>query len=760
MKLKLFFLSIQFFFLYQVVYTQNDYNFYLNEANFAFDKGDYHSAQNLLEFIIENDNPIEVYYKYAESLRHNFFYEQASQWYKYVLEKDKNNIYSDALFWYAIMLKQMGEYENAYNLFETYIKKGSEEIYILKSKKELNACILAQNLIFDSLPIVIEHLNKNINSTFSDFNGIQLGDTAFYFSSMRPITTDNSESIIAGYSVSKIYRSKMSISGFSKAKEITSIVNDSKINSGNFSFSDDKQTLYFTRCSQQDNYYRCDIYKTTNKGRKWSKPQKLPESINDKSSSNTHPNIISIDGYEILYFSSDRKNGFGGFDIWYSIYKDNRYNQPINLGSIINTEGNEITPFYRNIDSTLYFSSDEHLNIGGFDIFYSKGTLNKWETPQNIGVPFNSPANDLYFNINEIDNDGYFTSNRAGAFFVKGKTCCNDIFYYEWNKKFNTPKTESDTFFIDTTNFEININKLLPLTLYFHNDDPDPNTLNITTEQNYKNTISNYFEMRDLYIKEHCKGLKNNEFDEAKSNIEEFFDEYLKKSFNDLEIFSKWLLKDLEKGNSAKITIKGYTSPLHTTEYNHNLALRRIGSFKNYIDEYKNGLFEQYLTKNALNGATLEFIDAPIGKTEYNPIVSDNPKDKRNSIYSKNAALERKIQLIAYESEKQRYKLPKLELPIEIINLGKVGKNTKKNIFIQYTNSGTEDLIIDSIICNSPNIKISYNKNIIKNNKLHFLKIDFNSIGIKNFFNTEIIFYTNNKNYKIIIKAIIEINRE
>ena len=89
-------------------------------------------------------------------------------------------------------------------------------------------------------------------------------------------------------------------------------------------------------------------------------------------------------------------------DIWYSIARDGKFEHPINAGPIINTEGNEITPFYDKKRAILYFSSDEHIGIGGYDIFYAEGAMSQWSSPSNMGVPINSEDNDIYLTINSV----------------------------------------------------------------------------------------------------------------------------------------------------------------------------------------------------------------------------------------------------------------------------------------------------------------------------------------------------------------------
>src|SRR4029079_8758136 len=105
------------------------------------------------------------------------------------------------------------------------------------------------------------------------------------------------------------------------------------------------------------------------------------------------------------YFVSNRPNGRGGLDIWYTQFdsKKKEYNTPKNAGTKINTAGDEFTPFYDSDLSTMYFSSDGWPGLGGLDIFKSNGELKNWSTPENIGSPLNSGSDDLYYVINKTN---------------------------------------------------------------------------------------------------------------------------------------------------------------------------------------------------------------------------------------------------------------------------------------------------------------------------------------------------------------------
>lgn len=305
----------------------------------------------------------------------------------------------------------------------------------------------------------------------------------------------------------------------------------------------------------------------------------------------------------------------------------------------------------------------------------------------------------MYFTINEIDTDGYFTSNRPGSFYIKGETCCNDIWSYEWQKP-RKVKIDTIVFKPDTVNYEQSIKDLLPLALYFHNDIPDPASTDTVTKLNYKTTLAEYIEMKEFYEKEYSKGLKGNDKTKAINDIDEFFDNYVSSGFSKLKQFSEWLLKDLQKGKDIKITVKGYCSPLHTTEYNINLARRRISSLINYFRNYEYGVFIKYMEGTSSDGGKLEIHEDPVGKSQANPLVSDNPNDQRNSIYSRAAALERKIQIIMYQSKDSVTtvkKYPEIIFAENLHDFGKITKGDKKVYSFVFHNTGEADLIIAGV---------------------------------------------------------------
>src|SRR5690606_31581220 len=133
-------------------------------------------------------------------------------------------------------------------------------------------------------------------------------------------------------------------------------------------------------------------------GDRWSEPAELQYEINQKGSSSTHPHSTKIGKKEILFFVSDRKlQSRGGNDIWYTVYdpKLKTYRRPQNAGKQINTEGNEITPYYDQREGKLYFASDGWKTLGGFDIYSAKGGPSRYTDLQNLGYPINTSADEM-----------------------------------------------------------------------------------------------------------------------------------------------------------------------------------------------------------------------------------------------------------------------------------------------------------------------------------------------------------------------------
>ena len=138
----------------------------------------------------------------------------------------------------------------------------------------------------------------------------------------------------------------------------------------------------------------------------------FPFHFNSDEYSTGHP-TISADG-KTVYFSSDRPGGFGGVDIYVTnLNQDSSWSEPKNLDSLINTEGNELFPFFHNNTKTLYFASNGHVGLGGLDIFATQ--IEGSKMPENLGHPINTQFDDFGLIINHKQKGGFFSSNRKGG---------------------------------------------------------------------------------------------------------------------------------------------------------------------------------------------------------------------------------------------------------------------------------------------------------------------------------------------------------
>ena len=501
------------------------------------------------------------------------------------------------------------------------------------------------------LPIVVTPLPKPVNSQFSEFNGILFKDSVFYFTVLQDESSSDFEDVFDSYWTMKIYRSRLSARGYSKPIPLPKELNERKYFNANFTFNQNRNEIYFSRCPRTVNEeLKCEIWYAKYRRGKWENLQILPETVNVPGYNVTQPFLVEYEEYKLLYFASNRPNGYGGMDIWYTIIKNGKYEIPVNLGSIINTAGNEVTPFYDKENKTLYFSSDFHTGLGGFDVFSSRGALSDWSMPDNLGVPINTEFNEIYFTYNSFNNGGHFSSNRPPDDSKSKDTCCYDLFSYQ-RLPYNAPPSEEYFLPEDTLLVEEKIALRLPLPLYFHNDIPDPRSKSETTNANYMETLEDYIKMRSLYKNEYAKGLKDKEKENAEQKIDDFFTQHVETGYENLNYIVNLLVNELQEGRSVTISLSGYASSLHAKDYNRKLTARRIMSFENYLMNYENGLLQPYMTGKMKNALRIIYI--PLGSEEaIRKQVSDNIKDQRNSIYSVEASSERRIEVTRISIDK------------------------------------------------------------------------------------------------------------
>lgn len=638
---RLYIIGIVFLFNYSV-FGQNKVQQYLNFGDEKFEKGDFINALDYYKQAFEVDsNSVSINWKYAEALRAYKDYEKAAHFYGIVYHKEGTKIYPASLINWALMVKQNGNYEQAIDLFKKaknlYSKDKKSYLY-LKAKRELESCLWAKSYVQPIADFITSPLPATVNSENSEF-GHSISNGLLYFSSLRADSINSKEEVYSTDYTTSLYTSQLTAQGFEENKKLTNLISE-KINSGNGTFSLDKKKFYFSICNNENFNYACKIAVAQYNNGKWSGIDTIGEHINAAGSNTTMPHIANWNGTETLFFSSDREGTEGGMDIWYSQIKNgNQFSKVKNLKELNSVE-NDLCPWWDEQTKTLFYSTTWHNGFGGFDIFKSTYS-NQFNEPTNIGMPFNSPANDLYYF--QQQDTSYFSSNRKGVRFSKNPTCCSDIFsVIPFNKN---QEIDSNEVVTSDETFET-LNKRLPVTLYFHNDVPNPKSTETSTTLNYVTTYSEYTKLLPLYQDEYASGLPSEKSNNAREEIENFFLEKVDQGMNDLVLFKDLLYKELQKGVKINLSIKGFASPLAKSDYNVKLTKRRISSLKNYFITIDNGAFIPFLETNAL-----QLIEIPFGENKASKLTSDNFHDQKNSVYSKAAALERKIEIVSIEKK-------------------------------------------------------------------------------------------------------------
>ena len=252
-----------------------------------------------------------------------------------------------------------------------------------------------------------------LNGRRADYSPMLLGDDAdeIYFTSTRKEAEGDELSGITGMKPGDIFYSTKDDKGkWTKPVAVTGV--NSAYDEGACSFSPDGREMYLTQCVTDPSSPRyAKIMKADRADASWGKPS-VVELSRDTLSSFAHP-AVSPDG-EWLYFTSDMPGGMGGLDLWRVRITGHGFGGVENLGSQINTAGDEAFPTFRP-NGDLYFSSNGHPGLGGYDIFIARKGKDDKTTLSHPGYPLNSAGDDFGMTFEGAHNRGVFSSNRGDA---------------------------------------------------------------------------------------------------------------------------------------------------------------------------------------------------------------------------------------------------------------------------------------------------------------------------------------------------------
>lgn len=618
----------------------------------------------------QDTNMVEANFKAGEAYRAQRNYKRAEKLYDATASLDEQYDFPEALYWLGVMQKQQGKYREAKRSLTAFlaIYRLRDDFY-RSARDEQISCDWAIDHIGDEPFYKVDRPDSGLNTVHAEMSPFLVDSSTMYFATMRY----ESDEVKKSKSVFVEIKKAIKDSNIWELQELDLPIASQNAHVGNGCFSSDSTRFYYSNCPDPSS---CSIFQINRNGDTWTEPVKLISPINENSSSNTQPMAAVFEDKEYLYFASDRGSGKGGYDIWFVEIKDGEPTTRIkNMGTRVNTKGNEITPWFDSSDTTFYFSSNWQMGFGGYDIFKSKGEPGRFNTVENAGTEVNSPADDYYFAFRKSDSIGYFASNRISGLKKSGnETCCNDLYKIQIVPIIDTIP-EEDTLQIDTilavvidsgqlTQVETGIDSvdvfeipetmeevqdLLPISLYFHNDRPNPRTMATTTELTYAETVDEYLTFQKEYLSvisgsEISNSAQTSMYNTTKS----FFQKDLRGSLARIDAALNVLLTELEKGSDVTIAVKGYASPLANSEYNLNLTYRRIDAMENYIKTYIDGAFVKYLTQSSDAGKlTIEKI--PYGESKAAANISDSGNDKLRAIYSPSAAQERRIEILRVE---------------------------------------------------------------------------------------------------------------
>lgn len=557
----------------------------IKKADEAFAIGEYFLASETYEKVYEKltskPEKAEVAFKIGECGRIMMDDKKAAKWYRKAVRYHTDKPL--AWLYYGNALKTKGEYDEAKIQFKKYQNLVPTDE---RGKIGEKSCDLALDWIANPTRYTVIKA-EDINSKYSDFSpSFGKSKAEIYFSSTRESANGKEPSNITGQSYSDIFTAKKD----RKGKWSIPVPVEGNVNTpgseGTAVILNEGSTMYFSMCKQTENANMgCKIYKSRYNAGGWSDPQEV-ELTGDSSVTVAHP-AVSKDEMT-MYFVSDSIPGMkcrGGKDIW--VVKrsspNGKWSKPENLGSKINTKGDEKFPYISDA-GILYFASDGHPGMGGLDIFKAVKNGTTWEV-ENMKSPINSPKDDFGICFYQDKKFGYLSSDRdkyvnlyefsmPDLFFVmKGKVI---------NSNSNAPLPEAMVHLTSPSGHESEINSASDGTFRF-NLHPNTDYTVIASKSKYLSAIvdrstkglnkSKTFDViLDLAPIKNTFELPNIEYDVAKTTLRP-------ESMVSLDK----LVKILTVNSHITIELSANTDFRGGDEYNQNLSEGRALSVMNYL---------------------------------------------------------------------------------------------------------------------------------------------------------------------------------
>ena len=763
---------------------------------------DYRTAFNFYQAATNYDSTrVDIWVKMAESARNMQGLQTARSIYDKVLSFPDSVVTAENYFYSAWINMRLADYKGAQKNLQSYFRKAKEGDP-LKNKALMmeSSCnrILKEYANYSNVPEQTKKISTSNDCLEAEFAAVAYKNDLVYAKFSEKDRASSKKDSIAFVSNLRLMNSQ------GDTNWLPQLAVPNKLISG-VTFLPENTGLYYCLCDKVNLMeVRCDIYfRKFNENGGVGEPLKI--AANASGFSTQHPAVgKDINGKLWLYFSSNRPGGKGKDDLYRAAVLENgEVDAPENL-STLNTSEEDVTPFFHTPTQRLYFSTQGRFTFGGYDVYASSPTLNDWSNPMNMGIQMNASSDDLFFSLSEKGINGWLTvrgEKGSSCTTEVPDACCYNLVtwempmrkvrilarnandsslirdanlsvqnlpsgtvekvdvsygnwpYFSWNSSDNyAVGVQSDGFdpyqgelniagfpfagdtvvielylnptiielqvltfddrtkealngttvnllkWIDTKNALDNIQtnekgnsftfsviqnhkyKLIaskenyesvekdisfnlsdvkglgkkitievylkpplstPVALYFDNDIPKAKEMKIKGTENYVELSNTYFNQKESFISNFTKVLPEAEKFILNEQYDLFFDREVKMGTVSLEYLSKAIAAKLGEGKKLEITLSGFASPLGSISSNKLLSDRRIKTIQNYLLQSNQGK----LTESVKNGQ-LKFITSAYGENKSKKQVSDNPMDKRNSVFSLVASVERRVEIL------------------------------------------------------------------------------------------------------------------
>ena len=399
----------------------------MKKADYAFSLEEYSKAAELYKKAYKKTKnravKAEIIFKQAECYRMSGNIKRAEGYYKRAIKAK----YPDVVVYlrYADVLRMQNDLDEAAVQYTKYMQLNPTDV---KGEMGLKSCDFA--LKWKNTPTRYKvELMPLINSRNSDYSpAFGNGEySELYFTSSREGGLTDKTDARTGENFSDVWFTRINKKGAWSRPIVMPEPINTEGNEGSVYVNKRGTAMYLTQCKvEKKKDLGCGIYVSKRKGKVWGASQLIQIKL-DGDATIGHPALSEDES--IMVFSSDLPGGYGGKDLWISVkQKRNRWSDPINLGPMVNTPGDEMFPFLA-ADATIYFASNGHIGMGGFDIYKTSIDENgAYILPVNLKSPVNSSADDFGMIVEKSGERGYLASNRPGG---KGG---DDIYQFELPK--------------------------------------------------------------------------------------------------------------------------------------------------------------------------------------------------------------------------------------------------------------------------------------------------------------------------------------